>query len=69
MSSNPNISGQDCVVITGAGGFVGSAVARLLVKTIDQGELLYPDGAPITHIVGFLGPFYLHHILLQFKLI
>ena len=56
MPANSHTADQNCVVITGASGFVGSAVARLLVKKIDRSALFYPDGAPITQIVGFIGP-------------
>lgn len=47
---------SDTVLVTGAGGFVGSAVVRQLVRAVGAGEATFADGAPVRHIVGTVRP-------------
>jgi dolichol-phosphate mannosyltransferase len=44
------------VLVTGAGGFVGSAVVRLLARRIRDGRAVFDDGAGIERAVGVLRP-------------
>ncbi len=44
------------VLVTGAGGFVGSAVVRLLVRSLSEARLQFPDGTPLEHVVAVLRP-------------
>jgi nucleoside-diphosphate-sugar epimerase len=44
------------VLVTGAGGFVGSAVVRLLVRSMKATPPGFADGAPVTHLVALLRP-------------
>lgn len=46
------------VLVTGAGGFVGSAVVRRLVQAMRraQGRPTFADGRPVTHVVALLRP-------------
>lgn len=50
------VSTSGAVVVTGAGGFVGSAVVRLLVKALGNGSLRFWDGSPINHVVALFRP-------------
>lgn len=43
-------------MVTGAGGFVGSAVVRLLVKSLQNASVSFSDGSPINHVVALLRP-------------
>ena len=43
------------VLVTGAGGFVGSAVVRALV-TGAANRITFPDGSPVEHVVALLRP-------------
>lgn len=47
---------SDTVLVTGAGGFVGSAVVRLLVRTLHGGALAFADGAPVRQVVALIRP-------------
>lgn len=47
---------SDAVLVTGAGGFVGSAVVRRLVNPPDGGPLHFSDGTPVRQIVALLRP-------------
>ncbi len=47
---------RDSVLVTGAGGFVGSAVVRLLVQAQSRMEAEFADGTPVRHIVALLRP-------------
>jgi nucleoside-diphosphate-sugar epimerase len=49
-------SGKGAVLVTGAGGFVGSAVVRLLVKSLRNASLRFWDGSPVKHVVALLRP-------------
>ncbi len=42
------------VLVTGAGGFIGSAVIRRLVTGIRAGTLRFPDGSPVEHAVALV---------------
>lgn len=44
------------VLVTGAGGFVGSAVLRLLATEVSRGGAVFPDGTPVESVVGLLRP-------------
>lgn len=44
------------VLVTGAGGFVGSAVFRLLVRRTREGAALFADGSRVGRVVGLLRP-------------
>lgn len=44
------------VLVTGAGGFVGSAVFRLLARRIRDGEAAFADGTRVRRAVGLLRP-------------
>ena len=47
---------NDAVLVTGAGGFVGSAVVRLLVRAQLEHALAFADGVPVRKIVALLRP-------------
>ncbi len=47
---------NDTVLITGAGGFVGSAVTRLFVKSLSDTPPKFSDGSPVKHVVALLRP-------------
>jgi dolichol-phosphate mannosyltransferase len=47
---------RNVVLITGAGGFVGSAVVRLFVRSLRDGLLRFADAAPVEHVVALLRP-------------
>lgn len=44
------------VLVTGAGGFVGSAVFRLLARRIRDGGAVFDDGEEVERVVGVLRP-------------
>ena len=44
------------VVVTGAGGYVGSAVAATLIRQAEAGSLSFSDGAPVEKVVGVIRP-------------
>lgn len=44
------------VLVTGAGGFVGSAVFRLLAERAREGDARLDDGTPVDRVVGVLRP-------------
>lgn len=44
------------VLVTGAGGFVGSAVIRLFVKSLRDDAPTFSDGTPVRHVVALLRP-------------
>ncbi len=44
------------VLVTGAGGFVGSAVVRALVHGIHESSTRFADGSPVEHVVALLRP-------------
>jgi nucleoside-diphosphate-sugar epimerase len=44
------------LLVTGAGGFVGSAVVRLLVRRKNRGRSVFSGGAPVDHVVALLRP-------------
>ena len=44
------------VLVTGAGGFVGSAVVRALVAAGTEGSARLADGSQLEHVVGVLRP-------------
>jgi nucleoside-diphosphate-sugar epimerase len=47
---------NDVVLVTGAGGFVGSAVLRCLVARLAYGDILLPAGQRVRRVVGVLRP-------------
>lgn len=47
---------SDTVLVTGGGGFVGSAVVRRLVGALDHGTLRFADGSPVRRVVAVLRP-------------
>lgn len=47
---------SETVLVTGAGGFVGSAVVRGLVRAIAAGEATFADGVPVRNVVGIVRP-------------
>lgn len=44
------------VLVTGAGGFVGSAVVRALVDAMDRSAARFADGSPVERVVALLRP-------------
>lgn len=44
------------VLVTGADGFVGSAVVRRLVRDSAAGTLRFDDDSPVTHVVALVRP-------------
>lgn len=42
--------------MSGAGGFVGSAVTRRLVSAVEAGGVRFPDGAPVSKVVAVVRP-------------
>ncbi len=44
------------VLVTGAGGFVGSAIVRLLVKSMREVRPSFSDGVPVDHVVALVRP-------------
>lgn len=44
------------MLVTGAGGFVGSAVVRALVGSAAGKESTFSDGSPVEHVVALLRP-------------
>ena len=44
------------VLVTGAGGFVGSAIVRLLVQSMTAGRAKFSDGTPVDHVVALVRP-------------
>src|SRR2546426_408170 len=47
---------EDTVLVTGAGGFVGSAVVRLFVKSLRATPAKFSDGTPVKRVVALLRP-------------
>ena len=47
---------SDSVLVTGGGGFVGSAVVRRLVGALDAGTLRFADGSLVRRVVALLRP-------------
>ena len=45
---------KDSVLVTGAGGFVGSAVVRLLVGSLDRAPPRFSDGSPMRRVIAVL---------------
>jgi nucleoside-diphosphate-sugar epimerase len=46
----------DTVLVTGAGGFVGSAVVRLFVESLTDSSLKFSDGVAVKRLVALLRP-------------
>lgn len=44
------------VLVTGAGGFIGSAVVRLFARSFEEAPPRFWDGAPVTRLVALLRP-------------
>ena len=44
------------VLVTGAGGFIGSAVVRLFATSFEKAPQRFWDGAPVTRLVALLRP-------------
>jgi nucleoside-diphosphate-sugar epimerase len=47
---------SDAVLVTGAGGFVGSAIVRALVARLSEGAIVLPDGRRVRRVVAALHP-------------
>lgn len=47
---------ENTVLVTGAGGFVGSAVVRLFVRSLSETQPNFSDGAPVKRVVALLRP-------------
>ncbi len=47
---------SDVVLVTGAGGFIGSAILRRMVRAVESSEARFWDGTPVRHIVAMIRP-------------
>ena len=47
---------SDTVLVTGGGGFVGSAVVRRLVGALERGTVRFADGSPVRRVTAVLRP-------------
>lgn len=45
---------ENTILVTGAGGFIGSAVTRRLVKGIEDGSLSFADGSHVKHVIALV---------------
>ena len=56
MTIGSTSEAASAVVVTGAGGYVGSAVAAALIRSADAGALFFSNGPPVENVIGVLRP-------------